>query len=125
MGGNSAVYTTAVLGASDDGAQFRVIVSNSAGSATSRVAVLNISASGIGTPGPESHAVNRHTGANAHFNGAASIEIFDRYGNSVGKVDGDTWDGRRSGGDVASGVYVCKIYKRDGTSAITNVVVVK
>jgi len=42
MNANSATYTTPAAQAGDDGAMFRVIVSNSAGSATSNAATLSV-----------------------------------------------------------------------------------
>ena len=43
-GATSATYTTPATATSDDGSQFKVVVSNSAGSATSNPAMLNVSA---------------------------------------------------------------------------------
>jgi immunoglobulin I-set domain protein len=44
MNANSATYTTPAAQASDDGATFRVVVTNSAGSATSNAATLSVTA---------------------------------------------------------------------------------
>jgi hypothetical protein len=45
MNANSATYTTPAAQAGDDGAMFRVIISNSAGSATSNAATLSVTSS--------------------------------------------------------------------------------
>jgi Immunoglobulin I-set domain len=46
-GATSATYTTPATAMSDDGSQFKVLVSNSAGSATSNPATLNVSAASV------------------------------------------------------------------------------
>jgi hypothetical protein len=45
-GGNSATYSTAATTSADDGAQFDVVVSNSAGSVTSSAVTLSVAAAG-------------------------------------------------------------------------------
>jgi hypothetical protein len=60
IGTNSSSYTTAAAGVTDNGAQFRAIVSNTAGSVTSASATLTVTSAGGGgggggtTPGPVS-----------------------------------------------------------------------
>ena len=51
-GATSASYTTPPVSMTDDGAQFRVVVSNSAGSATSNPATLNVSSTPPPPPPP-------------------------------------------------------------------------
>jgi hypothetical protein len=46
-GANAASYTTAPTSSSDNGAQFVVVVSNSAGSATSNAATLTVTAAPV------------------------------------------------------------------------------
>jgi len=72
-GANSSSYTTPATASSDDGAQFTVVVSNSAGSATSSPATLTVSAAAVApsiTMQPASQTVT--AGQTAAFSVAAA-----------------------------------------------------
>ena len=51
-GGTTASYTTAAVSTSDSGTQFQVLVTNSAGTATSNPAILTVNATPTPTPNP-------------------------------------------------------------------------
>jgi len=72
VGTGGSSYTTAATTPSDNGAQFRVIVSNSAGAATSAAATLTVT-SGGGGGGATSYRVNAGGAAAAPFSADASF----------------------------------------------------
>jgi hypothetical protein len=92
-GATSASYTTPATVAGDDGAQFRVVVTNAAGAVTSTAATLGVVSAPVITTQPANQSVN--TGATATFTVVATgtnlTYQWQKNGTNVGGATGSSY----------------------------------